>query len=1058
MTPKSTFAAFAVLLSLASPTSQGQSSPARLDHLRLDSPVTTTTTTTAGGRNLPAPSGTIEVVVRLDGLSVAEANGKDAKKTRKMLSKQAQRDHAAGLSRKQDALMASIRALGGREVARLTKALNAVIVSIDAGAMPVLAELTGVVSVRPVVAYELDLSETVPYIGATAAQTAGIDGAGVRVAVLDSGIDYTHRNLGGPGTVAAYEAAYGAAPGDPRNETLDGLFPTAKVVGGYDFVGETWTSTSGVRTEDPDPIDFQGHGTHVADIIGGASLVGMHKGVAPGVSLYAVKVCSAVSTSCNGVALLRGMDFALDPDGDGDLSDAVDVINMSLGSDYGQIEDDLSLACSIAVRLGVMVVASAGNAADRPYITGSPASTPEVISVAQTHVPSALAVALQINTPASIAGPIFNNTIAEWAPVTGAVTADVAYDTSNPLGNPFPPGSLAGKAALIDRGAITFVDKVVNAANAGAVLVIIANTSGDPIVMGGTAPGPLPPAMMISTADGNRIKSALAAGATVNVTVDPAAGIPLVGSMVSSSSRGPSMSFNAIKPDIGAPGAAVSAEVGTGIGETPFGGTSGAAPMVAGSAALLVQAFPSKTPGEIKALLMNTAETTIYTNPALTPGQLAPITRIGGGEVRADQALAAWTSAWCDEDPKDSKVVKDIKKDQGITDDKKATAYAIGLSFGFNTVTDTQTLKTTVRVTNYADADRTYSIIPTFRYADDAASSAVKVIAPATVKVKKHSSSTFKVEMKIDGSKLPEWVLDGGPNGGNGPLLQTNEFDGYLVISDAMDTIHLPWQVLPQRAAAVKVNGSSVNLKNNGTGDFKVENQSAVQSAEIEIFELLGSSGPIPKKFIPGPGDNMAAVDLKSVGARFAGTIPEFSDIGQIAISTYGRRAHPNYPAGFEIHFDLEGDGLPEGIIFNAEGGAFASSGQNLVFAGSFPFSTFTAFFFTDAQLDSANVILTFPLAVLGLGAGDTIAKMTVYAYDNYFTGDVSDVIETGPYTFGVPRYFAGDFVNIPAKAKANVPVVAVPGGDTASAGQTGILLLYRSAADPESAEVRVKP
>src|SRR6185436_261995 len=101
---------------------------------------------------------------------------------------------------------------------------------------------------------------------------------------------------------------------DPRNTTRDGLFPTAKVIGGYDFVGETWGIVNGavvgVRTEDPDPIDFQGHGSHVADIIAGRSLDGTHKGMAPGASLVAIRVCSAISTSCNGISLLKALDYA----------------------------------------------------------------------------------------------------------------------------------------------------------------------------------------------------------------------------------------------------------------------------------------------------------------------------------------------------------------------------------------------------------------------------------------------------------------------------------------------------------------------------------------------------------------------------------------------------------------------------------------------------------------------------------------------------------------------------------------------------------------------------
>ena len=103
--------------------------------------------------------------------------------------------------------------------------------------------------------------------------------------------------------------------------------------------------------------------------------------------------------------------------------------------------------------------------------------------------------------------------------------------------------------------------------------------------------------------------------APVNVSISPAAGIALVGGMVGSSARGPSYSYNAIKPDIGAPGASVSAVVGTGTGEEAFGGTSGATPMVSGSAAILLQAYPHRSPAQIKALLMNTADTNILTNP-----------------------------------------------------------------------------------------------------------------------------------------------------------------------------------------------------------------------------------------------------------------------------------------------------------------------------------------------------------------------------------------------------------------------------------------------------------
>ena len=339
-------------------------------------------------------TGKVDVVVKLSDAPLAVAQGAAAKQRGGMMNRTQAQAYLQGLGARQDGVMAQIRALGGVEQARVSRALNAVIVSIDARRLSTVAQLPGVVSVRAVGNYQLHLSDTVPYIGAAAAQTAGKDGSGVRVAVLDSGVDYTHRNLGGPGTLDVYNTCYAQKDVAPFGACANLFGPTApKVVGGYDFVGELWPLL-GDRSEDPNPIDFEGHGTHVADIIAGRSADGAHKGVAPGAKVYAVKVCSAVSSSCIGIALLKGVDYALDPNGDGDISDAVDVINMSLGQSYGQREDDLSEASANAVRYGVVVVASAGNSADRPYILGSPSSTPEVISVAQTQVPGASAIAL----------------------------------------------------------------------------------------------------------------------------------------------------------------------------------------------------------------------------------------------------------------------------------------------------------------------------------------------------------------------------------------------------------------------------------------------------------------------------------------------------------------------------------------------------------------------------------------------------------------------------------------------------------------------------------------
>jgi len=978
------------------------------------------TTASVDGR-LNQAYGEVEIVVRLGDAPLAVAQGEGAKKRGGRLTGAQQRDHVRQLSRKQDELIQSIRSLEGREIGRVTKALNAVILRVDASRIPTIANLPNVVSIRPVVNYKLDLTETVPYIGAKAVQAAGINGAGVTVAVIDSGIDYTHKNFGGTGTVAAYEAAYGVEPGDPKNTTTDGLFPTDKVAGGFDFVGEVWPE--GDLTPDPDPIDFQGHGTHVADIVGGVN------GVAPGVTLYALKGCSAIATSCSGVALLQAMDFALDPNGDGDISDAVDVINMSLGSNYGQREDDLSEASANAVRLGVAVVVAAGNAADRPYIVSSPSTTPGAISVAQTQVPSAKRFPLIVNSPAAIAGQYRNTETVGWAPIVSGFTGDVVFvGRGCPAGSVTPEspadvylGNPAGKVALIDRGGCAVSLKVDRAARAGATAVLIGLVApGDAVSFSFGGGDTFVETLVITQADANRIKGQLSGGTGVNVTVSPSVSIPLVGSMVSSSARGPSYSDQAIKPDISAPGASVSAEVGTGDGETAFGGTSGATPMVAGSVALLVQAYPNRLPAEIKSLLMNTAETDIQTDPALQPGVLAPITRIGGGEVRVKDALDSKTAAWDAED------------------------FTGSLSFGYRALSENTAFRKRVTVRNYSNQRRWYAISSQFRYENDAASGAVTVETPPDVLVPPNGSASFDVLLKVKVSKLPLWNLNGGSLGGNGSLLQGVEFDGYLTLANGADSVHLAWQILPHRAADVRPAAPEVRLDRNGEGTLFLSNGGGAVDGRVDVFSLTGTSPRIRRQLLPGPGDGFAIIDLQSVGARLV-------DIGggelgiQFAVNTYGERAHPNYPAEFDIFIDNNLDGEFDVVVFTSELGGFGVTGQNVVSVFNIADETVTPLFFTDADLNSANAILTAPLADLGLTPEGQFS-FTAVAFDNYFTGEATDLIEGMVYTPGLPKFVGGGIpaTGVPTSGASLLSIEQVPGGAAASPSQTGLLLMYR--------------
>jgi subtilisin family serine protease len=283
------------------------------------------------------------------------------------------RAYAAQVTAAQDALAREVALLGGRVVARFSHASSGLAAQLDPAATVQLARRARVRSIRPVGNYEMDLGLSVPGVGAAALQSLGVSGVGASIAVIDSGIDYTHLAFGGPGTPEAYQAAYAT------NTTIgdDPNFPGPRVRGGFDYVGEAWPG--GALAPDPDPIDAFGHGTAVADIAAGSTPGA--PGVAPGASLYAFKACSAVSRLCNGLALLQSVDDALDLDNDLATVDPATVIVLALSSAYGQPEDDLVAYVDIAAEMGSVVVASAGGNGDRPYSLGAPGSADGAISV-----------------------------------------------------------------------------------------------------------------------------------------------------------------------------------------------------------------------------------------------------------------------------------------------------------------------------------------------------------------------------------------------------------------------------------------------------------------------------------------------------------------------------------------------------------------------------------------------------------------------------------------------------------------------------------------------------
>jgi hypothetical protein len=414
--------------------------------------------------------------------------------------------------------------------------------------------------------------------------------------------------------------------------------------------------------------------------------------------------------------------------------------------------------------------------------------------------------------------------------------------------------------------------------------------------------------------------------------------------------------------------------------------------MVTGSAALLLDAYPGLAPAEVKARLMNNGETDIQTDPF---SGLAPISRIGGGEVRVLDAYQEPIAAWDDD------------------------TLLGSLSYGFVDVAkDTVTLHKKIRVRNYTGKAVEYSLTPTFRYADDEASGAVSVSTPGKVKVRPYSDATIPVKMTIEGAKLAGNAMNSGSQGANPAALTFNEFDGYLYLEDGKgSSVHLPWHVLPRKAAEVK--GRSVLTFNpNGEDRVSLENI-GVGTAQIDAYSLLAISPNLPE----GPrGGQAPTPDIRAVGIT---TIPvpagfcsaDESFLWVFAVNTWERQSHL-VPVSHQIILDTNRDGAADYIVLNrdASGPSTITDGRQLSWVLDVATGSLDAFFFAEHSTNTGNTALIICGEQIGMNAADfltTQVDMDVVAQDFYFGGPGDEVTgltvtPLGERYFGIPGDIAG--------------------------------------------------
>lgn len=397
-----------------------------------------------------------------------------------------------------------------------------------------------------------------------------ITGKDITIAIIDTGIDYTHADLGG---------CFGS---------------TCKVMDGWDFVNN-----------DADPMDDHGHGTHVAGTAAGSGLGGL-KGVAPDAKLVSYKTCDN-SGSCSMSNVISAIEKATDPNQDGYTADHYSIISMSLGAP-GDPNDAISQAADNSVKAGVVVVAAAGNDGPEEQTIGSPGNARKVITVGASNNDygrnsSLSANGLFIDSIGLLRSGLVNNLIADLKNVSG-------YGNSSDFSQ---SGDFTGKIALVSRGSISFGEKVKNAYNAGAIGVIVYN-SGPGNFLGALTNSSNVPAISVSQENGTYLLNLLQSG-NVKITMTIIKDINYPNYLASFSSRGPTK-INTIKPDIVAPGTFICASRFDSYqpgyecldnSHIAISGTSMATPHVAGVIALIKQAHPDWTPDEIKNSIKNTA-------------------------------------------------------------------------------------------------------------------------------------------------------------------------------------------------------------------------------------------------------------------------------------------------------------------------------------------------------------------------------------------------------------------------------------------------------------------
>ncbi|QWG47059.1 peptidase S8 [Bacillus mycoides] len=592
------------------------------------------------------------------------------------------------------------------------------------------------------------MADSIPQIGVDKLHAENITGKEIKVGVLDTGVDYNHPDLKG-----AYKGGYDFVDNDadPMETTY-----------------EDWIKAG--KPTSPGYVYYTNHGTHVAGTIAAQKKNNADyavKGVAPDVDLYAYRVLGPWGGG-NTAGILAGIDKA--------IADGMDVINMSLGAQTNDPLYATSVATNNAMLSGVVTVVAAGNAGPNEKTLGSPGTAALGISVGASDA------AMSIPTfSASVSNEKFEN-----MQLLGKDFPDKLEDFGGQslpivfagLGKPadFTGKDLNGKIALIQRGEITFDEKIKNAKSAGAKAVIVYNNADGQISAYLGEEVGLIPSFRLSKADGERLKAL----GEVSFKFETLSNTKTEGDHLADfSSRGPVNGNYDIKPDVVAPGVSVFSTAPEYINDPQDGinygnayvrlsGTSMASPHVAGTAALILQEHPEYTPFDVKAALMNTSDDLNGKNS---------VYEVGAGRIDAYQAVHTDTSI------KVLDKTKNIENGNIVEIDEQTGSIMFGRHFKQGDKPIEASKKVTVQ--NNGKEEKSFKV--EVEYHDertgiqDAVKNGVQVEVPASITVASGQSQELEPKITIPTSA------------------KTGRYEGYIHVTNAnnpAETYQIPFAVM----------------------------------------------------------------------------------------------------------------------------------------------------------------------------------------------------------------------------------------------------------------------